>query len=167
MVIKMKIDMQLALKDVPGSLLRALEPISSHGGNIISVLHSRGEKERVEVKVTFKIADQESLDLIRKEMEKRGIQVSDIRVEGKRYYSKKILSFILVGHVIDTDVRDTIDRINEVGLVSDIDVVMPSPEQKSSVMMSVEVDNGKLERLNSTVEKVCTEKDLLLISSIE
>ena len=163
----MKIDMQLALKDVPGSLLRALEPISSHGGNIISVLHSRGEKERVEVKVTFKIADQESLDLIRKEMEKRGIQVSDIRVEGKRYYSKKILSFILVGHVIDTDVRDTIDRINEVGLVSDIDVVMPSPEQKSSVMMSVEVDNGKLERLNSAVEKVCKEKDLLLISSIE
>ncbi len=163
----MKIDMQLALKDVPGSLLRALEPVSSHGGNIISVLHSRGKKERVEVKVTFKIADQESLDLIRKEMEKRGIQVSDIRAEGKRYYSKKILSFILVGHVIDTDVRDTIDRINEVGLVSDIDVVMPSPEQKSSVMVNVEVDNGKLERLNSAVEKVCKEKDLLLISSIE
>ena len=163
----MKIDMQLALKDVPGSLLRALEPVSSHGGNIISVLHSRGKKERVEVKVTFQIADQESLDLIRKEMEKRRIQVLDMRLEGKRYYSKKILSFILVGHVIDTDVRDTIDRINEVGLVSDIDVVMPSPEQKSSVMMNVEVDNGKLERLNSAVEKVCKEKDLLLISSIE
>lgn len=163
----MKIDMQLALKDVPGSLLRALEPVSSHGGNILSVLHSRGRKERVEVKVTFQIADQESLNLIRNEMEKRRIQVSDIRVEGKRYYSKKILSFILVGHVIDTDVRDTIDRINEVGLVSDIDVVMPSPEKKSSVMMNVEVDNGQLERLNSTVKEVCREKDLLLISSIE
>jgi len=163
----MKIDMQLALKDVPGSLLRALDPVSSHGGNIISVLHSRGKKERVEVKVTFQIADQESLDLIRKEMEKRRIQVLDMRLEGKRYYSKKILSFILVGHVIDTDVRDTIDRINEVGLVSDIDVVMPSPEQKSSVMMNVEVDNGKMERLNSMVEEICKEKDLLLISSIE
>ena len=163
----MKVDMRLALKDVPGSLLRALEPVSSHGGNIVSVLHSRGEKERVEVKVTFQIADQESLNLIRNEMEKRRIQVSDIRVEGKRYYSKKIRSFILVGHVIDTDVRDTIDRINEVGMVSDIDVVMPSPEQKSSVMVNVEVDNGNLERLNSAIEKVCKEKDLLLISSIE
>jgi len=162
----MKVDTLLALKDVPGSLLRALEPVSAHGGNIVSVLHSRGRKELVEVKIVFRIADQESLNLIKRDLEKRGVQISEIRLEGRQYYSKKIISFILVGHVIDTDIRDTIDRINEIGLVSNIDVVMPSPEQRSSVMMNVEVDNGKLKKLNSTIEKICREKDLLLISSI-
>jgi len=162
----MKVDMLLALKDVPGSLLRALEPISSHGGNIVSVLHSRGEKDLVEVKIVFRIADQESLNLIKRDLEKRRVQIPEIRVEGRQYYSKKIPSFILVGHVIDTDIRDTIDKINEIGLVSDLDVVMPSPEKKSSVMMNVEVDNGKLERLRLSIEKICEEKDLLLISSI-
>ncbi len=164
---KMKIDMQLVLEDVPGSLLRALGPISSHGGNILSVLHSRSGGGRVWVMVTFQIADQESLNLIKNEMGKTRVQVSEMSVEGKQYYSKKTLSFILVGHVIDSDVRDTINRINEVGLVSDIEVVMPSPEEKSSVMMNVEVDNGRLEGLISLVKRVCKEKDLLLISSIE
>ena len=76
----MKVDMKLSLKDVPGSLLRALEPISVHGGNIISVLHSRGEKELVSVQISFKIKDQLALDLIKRDLKGQNIRVSEIPV---------------------------------------------------------------------------------------
>ncbi len=162
----MKVDMLLELKDVPGSLIRALEPISGHGGNIISVLHSRGEKNRVSVQISFTVHDQASLDLIRKSLRAEKVRISDIKLEGKKYYSKKTISFILVGHVIDTDIRDTIDRINTVGLVSDIDVVMPSPEEKSSVIMNVDVDEKKIDELLGAIDGICDEKKFLLIRSL-
>lgn len=158
--------MVLELKDVPGSLLRALEPISSHGGNIVSVLHSRGEKNLVSVQITFSVHDQFSLDLIRKSLQAEKVRISDIKLEGKKYYSKKTISFILVGHVIDTDIRDTIDRINTLALVSDIDVVMPSPEERSSVIMNVDVDEKNSNKLLELINEICDEKKFLLIRSL-
>ena len=157
--------MTLKLKDVPGMLIRALEPISGHGGNIISVTHSRREKF-VSVYITFQVRDQTSLDLIKKTLQKQKIGISEIKVEGRRYYLKKSLSFILVGHVIDTDIQDTIDRINTLGLVSDIDVMMPSPEQKSSLMMNVDVDEKRNGPLLKVVEEICAEKKFLEIKSL-
>lgn len=158
--------MILELKDVPGSLIRALEPISSHGGNIISVLHSRDEKDRVSVQIAFRVHDQLSLDLIRKSLQAEKVRISDIELEGRKYYSKKTISFILVGHVIDTDIRDTIDRINTLALVSDIDVMMPSPEEKSSVIMNVDVDEKKTDKLLELINEICKEKKFLLIRSL-
>ncbi|MEA3254294.1 MAG: hypothetical protein U9Q22_00480 [Candidatus Altiarchaeota archaeon] len=162
----MKVDMTLKLKDVPGMLIRAIEPISGHGGNIISVTHSRREKF-VSVYITFQVRDQTSLDLIKETLQKQKMGISEIKVEGRRYYLKKSLSFILVGHVIDTDIQDTIDRINTLGLVSDIDVMMPSPEQKSSVMMNVDVDEKRNGSLLKVVEEICVEKKFLLIRSLD
>jgi ACT domain-containing protein len=163
----MKVDMKLQLKDVPGSLLRALEPVSFHGGNIMSVLHFRGDGGLVSVQISFKIKDQSSLDLIKRDLKKQNIRLSEILLEGKRYYSKKTVSFILIGHVIDRDIRDTIDRINELGLVSGIDVVMPSPEKRSSVMMNIDIDDRKVKKLNSLVNEIGKEKKFLLVRSLE
>jgi len=163
----MKVDMSLGLKDVPGSLITALTPISDAGGNIVSVVHMRGKRERVGVKVVYKIRDVESLERIKKALTKKKVHITEIRVEGKRYYTKKTLSFLFVGHVIDTDIRDTIDRINEVGLASDVDVVMPDPDMPSSVMINVDVDEKKYPKLMQTLKNLSNKKELLLISSIE
>ena len=86
----MQVNMYLELKDVPGSLVKAIEPISSHGGNIISVLHSRGEKGTVIVHIVFKVQDYSSLDIIKKNLELRRIRVKEINIEGKPYFMKKI-----------------------------------------------------------------------------
>lgn len=162
----MKVDMVLLMKDVPGMLVKALAPISDHGGNIITVTHSRGEKGLVSVQVSFKVKDHSCLELIKKDLEKQRIRVSRIDIEGRTYYSKKSWSFILIGHVIDTDVRDTIDRINDLGMVSSIEVVMPSPSQKSSVLMDVDVDERCNGKLIAVLEGICREKNLLLVRSI-
>jgi len=162
----MKVDMILYLKDVPGSLIRALEPISGHGGNIISVLHSRGKKELVSVQISFNVKDESSLNLIKNSLKRKGIKISKIEVEGKKYYSKKTLTFILVGHVIDRDIRDTIDRINTLALVSDVDIIMPSPEKESSVMMNVDVDAKRIGKVIKLVNEICEEKHFLMVKSL-
>jgi ACT domain-containing protein len=162
----MKIDMVLRVRDVPGMLINALGPISGHGGNIISVTHSRAEKDLVSVHVSFKVNDESSLELIKKALEAENIRVAEIKVEGRKYYLKKSLSFVLIGHVIDSDMQDTIDRINKVGLVSGLEVVMPSPDEKSSVLMEAEIDEKHYTKLIKVVSDICSEKDFLLIRSL-
>lgn len=39
------ITIDIELKDKPGELLRVLTPISKYGANVISIIHSREEKE--------------------------------------------------------------------------------------------------------------------------
>ncbi|RLI94157.1 MAG: hypothetical protein DRO92_03270 [Candidatus Altiarchaeales archaeon] len=162
----MKVEMELELKDVPGSLLKALEPISMHGGNIKSVLHYRSERDLVKVKIVFEIKDRMSFDLIQKALKERRIHISRITIEGRKYYEKKTISFILIGHVIDTDIRDTIDNINEIGCVSDVDIIMPDPNERSSVLMKADIDNEKMDKTISIIESICKNKNLILIRSL-
>jgi len=74
---------------------------------------------------------------------------------------------MLIGHVIDTGIMDTIDRLNEVGMVSDLDVLMPSPDEKSSVMMNVDVDKEHSKKLMDVMDEISTEKQLLSIKSLD
>ncbi|ODS36454.1 hypothetical protein BEH94_01140 [Candidatus Altiarchaeales archaeon WOR_SM1_SCG] len=163
----MKIDMTLELKDIPGTLIEAIEPVSRHGGNIRSVLHLRTGSGPVPVEIIFEVPDELSLNLIKNSLEERKIRISEIKVEGKKYYEKETHSFMLIGHVIDTGIMDTIDRLNEVGMVSDLDVLMPSPDEKSSVMMNVDVDKEHSKKLMDVMDEISTEKQLLSIKSLD
>lgn len=162
----MKIDMTLELKDKPGTLIKAIEPISQHGGNIRSVLHLRTGAGLVPVEMIFEVPDESSLNLIKNSLEERNIHISEIKAEGKTYYEKETHSFILIGHVIDTDIMDTIDKLNKIGMVSDLDVVMPSPDEKSSVMMNVDVDKEHSKQLIGMLDEICKEKELLAVKSL-
>lgn len=162
----MFVEMVLGLKDVPGMLVRALEPISANGGNIVSVLHSRGKKV-VEVNVAFKVRDDATLSRILAALRGRRINIRDVNVEGRRYYRKRSVSFILLGHVIDQDVQDTIDEINKVGLVRDIDVRMSNPDEASAVMMKVNVDEERLGRLMDCIKGICNKKDFQMVKGVD
>jgi len=163
----MKVDMTLELRDVPGSLIRALSPVSTHGGNIQSVIHFRGGKNRVGVQISFLVSDESSLELIKKELSKASVTVREISVEGRRYYLRDKMTFILVGHIIDKDVKDTIDRLNKFGVVSDVDVLMPDPESESTVLMGMALEKNKRKVVLDELYRICKQKDFLLVRSIE
>ncbi|MFH1403512.1 MAG: ACT domain-containing protein [Candidatus Altiarchaeota archaeon] len=162
----MKIEVRLGLKDVPGMLVKALEPISDKGGNISSVVHSRGAKDVVDVIVVFKVKDESTLNRIISALKKEKVSIREVKVEGRKYYKKKSLSIILIGHVIDNDIQETIDRFNAVGRVSDVDVKMSDPDAESSVLMKIEYEDKKEKNLMDEVEKVCDDKKLLLIREL-
>ncbi|MFH0863347.1 MAG: hypothetical protein V1875_10030 [Candidatus Altiarchaeota archaeon] len=162
----MFVEMVLGLRDVPGALVRALEPVSANGGNIVSVLHSRGKGDLVDVNVSFKAKDDETLNRILEAFKKEKVEYREVKVEGHRYNRKKRLSFILVGHVIDQDLQDTIDQINKVGLVRNIEVRMANPDEESAVLMTVNIDEGRMGRLNETLQDVCKRKRIMLIRGV-
>ncbi len=164
----MRISMTLELRDVPGQLVGALEPISKHRGNIISILHLRDKKTRKEyvpVQVIFEVDSRSQLDKIKKGLVDRKIRI--VKVGEEKGEAKT--SVILIGHVVDTDVRDTIDRVNEVEgvTVADLDLEMPDPLQESSAHMTIVGQSEEcLRNALEALEKVAKEKNLLIIKSL-
>jgi ACT domain-containing protein len=157
------ITLDLELKDIPGELIKALTPISKLGANIISVIHLREQKSngRVPVKVVIDDLEDNKLKKIIDELEKQDVIVAKIGNDERKIN----LDVVVIGHVVDTDVRDTIDRINEIGLVIDLDLVMPDPFKESSARMRIVIDKEKLEGLYNLLDKISKEKDLLFIKS--
>lgn len=162
----MKVGLDLVLKDVPGQLVKALEPVSQYGGNIISIVHMREEIKggRVPVHVVVQV-EPANLEKIIGELERRDIWVSNVGEIKK----KQKLTVMLIGHVVDTDLRDTIDRINEIkgALVLDLGLAMPHPEKESSARMDIEIsDPRKAKAVLRRLEEVARKKGLLVIRSM-
>ncbi|AAB99621.1 TPA: ACT domain-containing protein [Methanocaldococcus jannaschii] len=158
------ITIDIELKDKPGELLRVLTPISKYGANVISIIHSREEKRggKVPVRIVIDVDDKDKLKKILEDLEKEGAIIKKIDGKDKKVY----LDVVVIGHVVDTNVRDTIDRINEIGLVEDLDLIMPHPDKESSAMMRIIVDEDKIEELFYLFEELEKEKGLLFIKSI-
>ncbi|ABR54906.1 amino acid-binding ACT domain protein [Methanococcus vannielii SB] len=156
--------LDLELKDSPGELLKALQPISSAGANIFSVIHLRENKTddgRVPVKVVLEKLNEDILNTIVLDLEKLDVVVAKINEKVKKIN----FDVVVIGHIVDTDVLDTIDRLNKIGLVVDLNLTMPTPEAESSAKMRVIVDSENLNQLYEEFEKISKEKGLLFIKS--
>ncbi|MFQ5887328.1 MAG: hypothetical protein ACE5HY_01370 [Candidatus Hydrothermarchaeales archaeon] len=162
----MRVSLDLELKDIPGQLVKALEPISRYGGNIVSVVHLReGKEERVPVHLIIEAEDPECIEKITKELERRDIWISKIGQVKK----KERLVVIIIGHIVDTDVRDTIDKINAIkgAMVADLNLTMPHPDQETAALMDIEVDDlRKIKPVIAKLEEIAGEKDLLVVKSL-
>jgi ACT domain-containing protein len=160
--------LEVKLPDIPGTLIELIKPISQHGGNIYGVLHHHDKKinNMIPVDIWFELSEeliQASLENIKKDLVQKNIQISKISVGSKN----KLLTFIITGHVFDTDITDTIKRLDSKNIkVLDLHAKFTEVDEISSVMMKVEFPDimTKLELLHE-IEKICKEKNLFLIRS--
>ena len=163
----MRITMDLELKDIPGQLVNALAPISDSGGNVVSVVHhheKRTPRGTIPIQVTFDIAD--GLEELKYRLESRDISI--IRVNESRLLEHRTV--ILVGHIIHSDIRDTIDQIDRTGFaeVSDLAMSMPGISLKSSARIGISAA-GKEEakKAMNLLRAIANAKDLLVIEPID
>lgn len=163
----MRITMDLELKDIPGQLVNALAPISDSGGNVVSVVHhheKRTPRGTIPIQVTFDIAD--GLEELKYRLESRDIAI--IRVNEARLLEHRTV--ILVGHIIHSDIRDTIDQIDRTGYaeVSDLAMSMPGISLKSSARIGISAA-GKEEakQAMNLLRAIANDKDLLVIEPID
>lgn len=163
----MIVSMILELKDIPGQLVLALAPISELHGNIMSVVHQHEEKTprgTIPVQVTFEI-DQSILDELIEKLETSGVGVA--RVGEERLRSS--VSVVLIGHIIHSDIGDTIDKIDKTGFaeVVDLSLSMPAIERTSSAYLVINaVGIKELKKALDVLREVAAKKELLMIEPI-
>ncbi len=164
----MIVSMTLELKDIPGQLVLALSPISELHGNIMSVVHQHEEKTprgTIPVQVTFEI-DQRVLNELTERLENSGVRVA--RVGEERLRSS--VSLVLIGHIIHSDIGDTIERIDSTGFaeVVDLSISMPAIEKTSSAYLVINaVGENELKKAVEILREVAEKKDLLMIEPIK
>jgi ACT domain-containing protein len=158
--------LEVKLPDVPGSLIELIKPISQNGGNIHGVLHHHDKKidNMIPVDIWFEIKEElieNSLRKIEKELTNKNIEITKISVGSKN----KTQSFILTGHVFDTDITDTIKRLDSKNIkVLDLHAKFTEMDEISSVLIKVEVpETISTIELTNEIEKICNEKNLFYI----
>ena len=161
----MRINLVLELLDVPGQLVKILEPISMLGANLITIIHKRDYKSdngKVPVQLTLE-GEQESLKKVVNRFEELGFTI--IEMDG--VIKKEKITTILFGHIVDQDLRDTMDRINELESVDIVgfDIKLDG-EEKSTALINIEADVGNKQIVFDRIEEIAGEKNLLVINEV-
>lgn len=163
----MLVKIVMELEDVPGQLLKALEPISRFGGNIQSIMHQRERKTplgRIPVMLIFEIGDRSRLNKILAALRARGVRVIQV---GEREGAVRTTA-MLVGH--QRDIREAIDRLGalEGVRVSDLSLAMGGLGQESAARMTITTEDEESANLAiSNLRRMTERKKLLLITSLE
>ena len=155
----MKMDLVLELMDVPGQLVSVLDPISGLGANLVTVIHkrdSKNEKGMIPVQLTLE-GERDSLDRVIERFKELGVSI----------IAMEVVSTILIGHIVDNDIRDTMDKINSLDgvYVVGFDIKLDG-ESKSSALINIETDFGMKEFIFDKIGKIAAEKDLLMINEV-
>ncbi len=154
------------LEDKPGQLVKVLEPISKAGGNIVGIVHQRAKKtplNRIPVEISLKI-DKKRVDELLDNLKKAGIIV--------RSYNEVRLtvttSILLIGHIIHTDLSDTINKIDSGDAECvELHVSMPRANEPSTAMVTISARNeNKLKEAIARLKEICKKKEIEVIEPI-
>jgi ACT domain-containing protein len=158
---------RLELVDEPGELLRALEPIAENGGNLLSIFHERGNvtpRGHIPVEVDLE-ATPERFETIVDALRDAGVNV--IQAGQERY--REELTVVLVGHLVETDLSDTLSRLRAEtdGRVADLSLSAPEGiTDESSARVRLATEQGAVEETLDAVRSVADEKDLRVIEPL-
>ena len=153
------------LFDKPGALLDVLEPIAKHNGNIISIAHMRELRaaDRVPARIEFETTDKEQFNTIIQAMQKKA-DITYANVDGKNEVRRKSFAVLLLGHVMDSDANDTIQRISKCGAsVSNFYLDIQRLDLPSTAMLWIHIEEKKYDGLMAELDKIAKEKKLMVI----
>ena len=158
---------RLELADEPGQLLAALSPIAENGGNLLSIFHERGNltpRGRIPVEVDLECPP-DRFESIVAALREEGVTV--IQAGAERYGEE--VTLLLTGHLIDTDLSDTLRRIERCADVSVDDLSLSAPEgtdDSSSARLRLATRSGRREAALSAVREVADAKGLDVIEPL-
>ena len=158
---------RLELVDEPGALLNALEPIANNGGNLLSIFHERGNltpRGHIPVEVDLE-ATPERFEGIVEALREAGINV--IQAGAERY--SEAMTVVLSGHLINTDLSDTVSRIQAATNATVTDLSLSAPEgteDASSARIRLATEQDAAQGVIDTVREVADDKDLRVIEPL-
>ena len=160
--------LEVNLPDVPGSLIELIKPISENGANIYGILHHHDKKinNTIPVEITFELNDkilEFSMQKIKADLIKKHIEIIRISIDSKY----KTFTFILSGHVFDTDITDTLNFLNSKKIkTTELNAKFSRTEDISNVKIKVEFpQNMTRSELIEEINKISKQKNLFFIKS--
>lgn len=162
----MRTNLVLELQDVPGQLVSVLDPIGALGANIVTIIHQRDvktERGTIPVEITIE-GDQETLDRVLNKLDELNIHIS--AVDGI-VLKEKIIT-ILLGQIVDRDVKDTMDKINQLeGVrVADLELKISENDQDSAAKIIVEAEYGNRDLFMDKINEIADFKGFQVISEV-
>ena len=162
----MRLNLVLELLDVPGKLIDALEPIGKLGANIVSVIHQRDvktERGTIPVHLTLE-GDEETLKRVLNTLEMNDIQI--IEVDG--VVKKETITTILIGNIVDQDLKETVRELNDIDgvRVADLNLKMSDKPENSASRIVIETDYGRKNELMKSIKEFGESKGLLVINEV-
>ena len=160
--------MKLEMRDQPGQLVAALKPISAVGGNIIAVIHQRETStpaEALDVQIVLELPEGRLPNLLEL-FRAQGINVVRIGEERLLYEC----TLIMIGHLMHTDLSDTVDQIDRTGSaeVTELSLVMPAIDAPSSARITIRsTTRAEMKKAMRILRAVAKQKDLLIIEPLE
>jgi len=159
--------LRLELVDEPGELLRSLKPIAENGGNLLSIFHERGNvtpRGHIPVEVDVE-ATPDRFETIVDGLRDAGINV--IQAGTERY--SEGLTIILSGHLIDTDLSDTLSQIQETKYATVTDISLTAPQGAtdiSSARLKLATESGSTSDVLESIRHIADEKELRLVEPL-
>ena len=159
--------LKLELQDKPGQLLEAIKPISESGANIITVSHQRDEENPgADLIVDIVISHHESiLPKLLDSLKEHGITVTRVGIE--RLMCMK--TFILIGHILHTDLTDTINQIDrkDIAEVTELHMIMPKVDEPSTAKITIKaVTEAEMDNVIEKLESIAAQKNLMIVDEI-
>ncbi|MCX6650402.1 MAG: hypothetical protein NT131_01915 [Methanomassiliicoccales archaeon] len=160
----MRVNVDLRLKDVPGQLIKALEPISLNEGNIVGVIHNHEQVTggRISVNVTFEYPDQRSLDAIFSMWRERGVEVAKMGEIFRTYPAE----YLLLGDLSHSALRSITEGIEKMGGIETIDLQysLSTTTDSKSVLLLVNVrEKERVKQIDELLKARSKRNDFLLI----
>lgn len=157
----------LYVKDVPGQLVAALEPISVMEGNIVGVVHHRDQimNNRIGINVTFDLADSERLDRLLSVWKERDVHISRIGSVVETFP----LDYLLIGDISPSWLETMLDRIRDSLGIESLDIrysAVTNKGNRTALIKAKLTNKENLRKAEQLINEIVKERDILAVRGL-
>ncbi|MBR1973777.1 MAG: hypothetical protein IKC93_05895 [Candidatus Methanomethylophilaceae archaeon] len=162
----MLVNADIYVKDVPGQLVAALDPMSVLNANIIGVVHSREQviSGRIAVNLTFDI-DPERIDKLKEIWKEKDVIV--VRIDSA--IDLRSIVFMIIGDINAVTIEELMIAATEkVDIQSKNIRIYSNSSGRNTCMISISVKTQEeLDALDDFISKGCEERGYTYIRGVE
>lgn len=164
---KIRVNADLYVKDVPGQLVAALEPISVMEGNIVGVVHHRDQimNDRIGINVTFDLADSERLDRLLSVWKERDVHISRIGSVVETFP----LDYLLIGDISPSWLETMLDRIRDSLGIESLDIhysAVTNTGNRTALIKAKLTNKENLRKAEQLINEIVKERDILAVRGL-
>ncbi len=163
----MRVNADLYVKDVPGQLVAALEPVSIMEGNIVGVVHHRDQvmNDRIGINITFDLTDKDRLDKLMGIWKDRDVRVSRIGSVVETFP----MDYLLIGQISPSQLETMLDEVRDMlGMVS-LDIRYSSVMESGSRTALINAkfnSEASLRKAEDLILELVRDKEILAVRGL-